>query len=227
VYVCFTVLTLRKLTPYTFKYAAHGWGRVPLWLAGINLDIVGREHLDQVTPRVVVFNHQSMLDLFWLSSTFPARGVAIIKREFAFIPVIGIALWSGGFLFIDRKNRQGSIAAIKKVAARIRKERLSLFAAPEGTRSASGDILPFKKGPFYVALEQHLPVYPIVIHGPAQLLPKGKIIPAQGTIYMRCLPPIDTSEWTSANLSQKMAEVRALMIAEHEKIAQLPAIRIN
>ena len=224
VYVILTVFTFKKFSKYTRHHAAHGWGLFPLWLSGISVKKTDFEPLKEPDPRVVVFNHQSTLDLFWLAGTYATRGVAIIKKEFAYIPIINIALWSVDCIFIDRKNRQSAMAALAKVAKRIKDEKLSLYVAPEGTRSADGTLLPFKKGPFLVAMEGKLPIYPIVSYGPYKLQPKDKLLPRPGTIFLKCLPPIDTSDWTPETLAVKIKEVRAIMEAAIDELEHEAAV---
>lgn len=211
-YVLFTVLTLGYFRGSTFHHAAHAWSKIPLLLTGITIKTVHLERLFDEEPKVVLFNHQSMLDLFWLSATFPPRGVAIIKKEFAFIPIINIALWSGGFIFLDRQNRQKSVKALQNIGARVQREKLALYIAPEGTRTHDGSLLPFKRGPFHIAIDNNLPIYPLVVQGAYELLPKDKSLPKPGTITVTALPPIQTANWQKENLSQHIEEVRATML---------------
>lgn len=219
-YVTFTVLTLRLFSNRIRHIIARPWGRIPLWLSGITLRTENFELLQEASPRVVIFNHQSTLDVFWLAATYPPRSVAIIKKEFAYIPIINIALWSVDCLFLDRNNKQKSVALLAQIVNRIRAERLSLFVAPEGTRSPNGALLPFKKGPFHVALQGKLPIYPIVAYGAHALLPRGKLLARTGTIHLRCLEPIDTSDWTVQNMHQKIQQVRNSMAAALSELQQ-------
>ena len=171
-YMILTFATLGLLSRRIFHYAAHGWGKTLLLLAGVELETEGLEHLNSDNGKIAIFNHQSLLDVLWLAALFPARGVAIVKKEFAYIPLVNLTFWSAGFVFIDRSNRQKALNALKSLATKIISERSTLFIAPEGTRSQSGEILPFKKGPFHIALDGNIPIVPLVVHGPHHLLPK-------------------------------------------------------
>ncbi len=223
-FVLLAIISFRKLSDPVLHIAARGWGRVLLFIAGIKVDVQGAEKMNQRIPRIIIFNHQSMLDMLWLAVIFPPGGVAVIKKEFKYIPVVNLALWASGFIFIDRSNREQALSSIKAAAAKIRQYKLSLFMAPEGTRTHTGEILPFKKGPFHIAMESQLPIYPIVVHGAYELLPKNRLIPSRGTMYVRCLDPIDTSQFKNTEIDQLMKAARELIVKEHSSLQQYSAL---
>jgi 1-acyl-sn-glycerol-3-phosphate acyltransferase len=141
--------------------------------------------------------------------------VAITKKEFVYIPIINLSIWTSGFLFLDRKNRHRAMASIEKIAHRVREEELSVFMAPEGTRTDTGEILPFKKGPFRIAAMNGVPVLPIVVQGAFELWPKTKFFPQPGTIQLHILPEIDTKDWSPNDLEGPMKMVRDQMKEEY------------
>ena len=130
-------------------------------------------------PAIFVGNHTSLLDPPLVIATLPSRPVFLVKKELAYVPVLGWIIWLAGFIFIDRSSRRSSLASLKNAARRIR-EGQSLAAFPEGTRSRNGRLLPFKKGAFALALESGVPVVPLGIRGGRDVLPKGtwRVTPA-------------------------------------------------
>ncbi len=166
------------------------WIVAPLYLRqvkvlfGIRCTLEGWEELPEAIrsgqrPAIFVGNHSSLLDPPLVIANLPSRPVFLVKKELAYVPVLGWIIWLAGFIFIDRSSRKSSVASLKNAAQRIR-EGQSLAAFPEGTRSRDGRLLPFKKGAFALALESGVPVVPLGIRGGRDVLPKGtwRVAPA-------------------------------------------------
>ena len=185
------VLTLAGFLLAPFIGGARAfWIVAPLYLRqvkvlfGIRCTLEGWEGLPEAIrtgqrPAVFVGNHTSLLDPPLVIATLPSRPVFLVKKELAYVPVLGWIIWLAGFIFIDRSSRRSSLASLKNAARRIR-EGQSLAAFPEGTRSRDGRLLPFKKGSFALALESGVPVVPLGIRGGRDVLPKGtwRVTPA-------------------------------------------------
>lgn len=218
IFTLVSLLTWRKFNHWWLPLNAHLFGHTILWMCGIKLEIEGQEYLSFPTPRVVIFTHQSLLDFLWLCAILPPGAVVVTKKEFMYIPFVNLAIWAAGSLFIDRKNHKRALRTIEALPSRILRERLSLFMAPEGTRSPSGEILQFKKGPFRVASSQNIPLYPVVVHGAFELLPKNRVLPRTGTIRVRCLPPVPTTDWQQGEIESHITDVRSMMIKTFEEL---------
>ena len=187
-------------------------GRGAAWLTGSRFVIKGEEHADAKRPTLYVCNHASLLDVFlgiWMSR-IGTCGVA--KKEIVYYPFLGQFFWLAGHLTIDRGNNSKAVASLKKLVEFVTKNRLSIYIWPEGTRSKSGRLLPFKKGAFHLALATKLPLVPIVIRGTHRAWPNRTLRLYRTTVEIEFLPPIDTSHWTAETLEQHMDELRAVYV---------------
>lgn len=200
---------------------ANVWGWMILRVAGITVEVQGKERLRELVPRVMVINHLSTLDIFWTASIIPVHSMGVAKKEFLWFPFFNLALWGSGSVFLDRGNREKAVASLKKVAAEIKRKNATVFIAPEGTRSLTGETQEFKKGAFRLALEAEVPVYPVVASGPYELMPKPAWFPKPGKILIKCLAPVDTSDWSEENLSEKIQEVRQAMIVARKELDEV------
>lgn len=231
-----TILTLglfwRRLSPFLLRV----WARVMLWLAGITYEVQGEEHLRADTMKIVPFNHGSLLDAFLVPALMPPGSVAALKREALYYPVVGITVYLLGFLLIDRGRSERARRTMKRAGARMARERLTVFLAPEGTRSPKGEVLPFKKGAMYLALDSRAPIVPMLIDGAFELHPPGQVTTTPGHILIRFLPPRPTTGLTAETVEAEtealralyvteLAKLRADRLAQGDKYAALPSIR--
>jgi putative phosphoserine phosphatase/1-acylglycerol-3-phosphate O-acyltransferase len=156
--------------------------------AGLKFDVEGGQHLESVRPAIFTFNHQSNLDSVVMAHLLQHDVVAFCKKELADHLLLGPLLKAHGAIFVDRE------AADQSLCLRQAKEALlagkSLAIAPEGTRSASGELLEFKHGAFYLAKKLEVPIVPVVLHNVADALPKGKLLLRPTTIRVTVLPPL-------------------------------------
>ena len=111
-------------------------------------------------------------------------------------------------VFIDRADGKSAINAITPLVDAMRKEGKSVVLAPEGTRSATDKLAPFKKGAFHLAMQAGVPMVPIVIHNSTDVAPKGDFVFRPATVEVEVLPPVDTSSWSVATIDQHVQEVR-------------------
>ena len=124
------------------------------------------------------------------------------------MPLLGAIFEQAGSVFIDRKNSASAIKAMQPVVDALAVEGRSVMIAPEGTRSNSPKLLPFKKGPFHIAMQAGVPIIPIVIHNAMDAQPKGDMYYYPATVDIDVLEPVDTSTWTSKNLDENIKQVR-------------------
>ncbi len=198
------------------------WGRGMLVILGVDLEVRGRQHVAGAAPRIIAFNHASTLDMLIVQAVLPDRGVPVAKREFIRVPIIGWVVYLLDFILLDRSDRARAAASLTRAARRISKERLSVVISPEGTRSRTGELGPFKLGLMHLAVASHAPIVPMIIAGSARCMPHGQLWSRPGKVIVEFLPAIDTRDDSLDNLHERADALRALFLAE---IARLDAER--
>ncbi len=181
-------------------------------LIGLNLNIKGEHHLWSHRPAVFIFNHQSNVDLVILSRLLRRDIMGVGKKELGQIPLIGQILEFSGVVLIDRKDTEKAIAAMSKLVDMMQIEGKSVCISPEGTRSLTPKLAPFKKGAFHLAMQAGVPVVPIVIQNSGDVNPKGSSIYHPATVDVEVLPPVDTSKWRVDTLDEHIDSVRDLFL---------------
>jgi putative phosphoserine phosphatase/1-acylglycerol-3-phosphate O-acyltransferase len=179
-------------------------------LIGMKLEVDGEEHLWSHRPAVFVFNHQSKADVIIIARLLRRDFAGIGKQEIKKVPLIGKVLQFSGVVFIDRSNTGSAIEAMGPLVVAIKDERKSVVIAPEGTRTVSPRLAPFKKGAFHLAIQAGVPIIPIVIHNSLDVAPKGDFVFRSATVHVDVLPPVDTSHWSSDSIDEHVGEVRAM-----------------
>ena len=178
-------------------------------LIGLDLNVQGEEHLWSHRPCVFVFNHQSKADVViiarLLRRDIAGIGKKEIKRE---QPLIGKVMEFGGVVFIDRADSKSAIESIAPLVDTMRNEGKSVVLAPEGTRTVSPRLAPFKKGAFHIAMQAGVPIVPIVIRNAGDVSPKGDFVFRSATVDVEVLPPVETSDWTTETIDSHVTEVR-------------------
>jgi 1-acyl-sn-glycerol-3-phosphate acyltransferase len=177
-------------------------------LAGIRARVAGREHLQPGRAVVFCSNHQSNIDPPILFQTLHPRLHVLFKRELTKLPLLGRAFQIGGFVPIDRASREHSMAAIDRAADSLRHGN-SFLTFPEGTRSRTGALLPFKRGPFLMALKAQVPVVPVAIQGGTASMKKGSPIVRPAVVSVRIGEPVDTRGMDISDREQLANEVRS------------------
>jgi putative phosphoserine phosphatase/1-acylglycerol-3-phosphate O-acyltransferase len=190
-----------------FSIAA--WGDLGTALAGIELAVEGEQHLWSDRPAVFIFNHQSALDVLLLCKLLRRDFVGVAKQELRRVPLLGtFAAWTGT-VFVDRKNSKSAIAALQPAVDALRGG-TSLAIAPEGTRTPTPRLAPFKKGAFHMAMQARVPIVPIVIKNALDALPKHGLVIRPARIDVVVHPPISTRGWSRESLDDRIAEIRRL-----------------
>ncbi len=181
-------------------------------LIGMDLEVEDEHNLWLQRPAVFVFNHQSKADVIVLVSLLRRDLAGIGKKELQRLPLLGQALQFGGVVFIDRQNARSAIEAMRPLVDVMRNEGKSVLIAPEGTRSVSPTLGPFKKGAFHLAIQGGVPIVPIVIFNAGDVAPKGEFVFRSATVRARILAPVDTSEWRANTIREHVEEVRNLFV---------------
>ena len=184
--------------------------RLGLALSGIRIHVGGREHLQRNRAAVYAVNHASNVEppiLFdVLSDLFPRLRI-LYKAELRKLPILTRAFDLAGFVPLERGNRDQSLPAIEG-AARALREGNSFLIFPEGTRSRSGDLLPFKKGGFILALKGQAPVVPVAIWGARAAMRKGSPIIYPVMVEVQIGAPVETAGLTLDDRDRLIADVR-------------------
>lgn len=195
------------------------WARYWLWLAGIQLDIKGLEHVDPKKPAIYMANHASIIDIPILIWALPVDLRFIFKKSILYIPLVGLAIFLMGMIPIDRARRSKARESLKKAGDRIRNGSHVLIF-PEGTRSHSGDMLPFKKGGFYLAIQEHIDIIPITIRNSRQLCGRNSIMAKSGVIHIAIHERFHTREISLGQRSDAIARVRKIIDTERNTTPQ-------
>jgi putative phosphoserine phosphatase/1-acylglycerol-3-phosphate O-acyltransferase len=194
------------------NFATSVFADVSSALIGLNLVVRGEYFLWESRPAVFVFNHQSKVDVVIMAKLLRRDIAGVGKKEIKDMPLIGKTLELAGTIFIDRENSHSAIEAMKPLVDAMRHQGKSVAIAPEGTRSITPKLAPFKKGPFHLAMQAGVPVVPVVIHNAGDVAPKGDFVFRQATVEVDVLPPVDTSNWRRETVEQHVAEVRSMFL---------------
>lgn len=190
----------------TIDERARWFGRRVVELLDVQLDASGAEN---VPSRAVIYmsNHQSHLDIPILYATLPSPTIRMLgKAELFRIPLWGRGLRAAEFIEVDRGNHASAVRSIDH-AARLVRDGVSIYLAPEGTRSVDGRIGKLKKGGFHLALGTGAPIVPVAIQGTINILPRGRRAMRSGqSVKVRIGPPIEVAERDIASLMTQVAD---------------------
>jgi 1-acyl-sn-glycerol-3-phosphate acyltransferase len=205
------VLLRRPALPITLGLVAIRLARAIL---GIRFRVQGLEHVVGGQPAVYCVNHTSNVDVLVFEILYRrcSRLKGLYKAELGRIPILGRVLEVVGFVPLERGHREQTIQAIEQATAMLRNGD-SFLIAPEGTRSPTGALLPFKKGAFLMAIAAEVPIVPIVIKGGRAAMPKGSAV-VRPTVLDVCIgSPIETAGMTAHDRDRLVGLVRARMEA--------------
>ncbi len=188
--ILFTLL-LNLLDPLGngFHRVAAWWGRFSARLFGISIEVIGQENYNPAEHYLVISNHAGMADIPLLLGTMKLDLRFMAKEELGKIPLFGRALRQAGYVMIKRGQHRDALNSIE-IAAELLKSGLSIHIFPEGTRSATGELLPFKRGAFRVAQKGGAPVLPVTIIGSHLITPKKSLKINKGKIRVIIDKPI-------------------------------------
>jgi 1-acyl-sn-glycerol-3-phosphate acyltransferase len=180
-------------------------------IAGLNFRV--KKHVDSIPfPAVYIINHSSTLDILTILALGLPRVRFVAKWQLQYNPLFFLLGRLTGQVFIRREKSDKAVKTLKKNVTRIRKQKLSVLMAPEGSRKHPGVIGPFKKGPFRMAIDLGYPIVPIYFEGNRELSEGGFLISRSGELTAHIHPPIDTSEWKLENLDQHIESIRKMYL---------------
>ena len=181
--------------------------RLALALAGVRLRVVGEENLWTRRPAVFVFNHQSSIDVAVVGALVGRDLTGVAKKEAARDPRFAPLGLLVDVAYIDRGDTKQAKAALAPAVEKLG-EGVSIAIAPEGTRSATPRLGPFKKGAFHMARQARVPIVPIVIRNAGDVMWRNSPFIRRGTIDVAVLKPIPTKRWKASEIGERTEEVR-------------------
>jgi len=177
----------------------------------VKLRVEGLEHIDRDQPYIFMSNHASLFDIPAVAWAIPHSMRWVYKKELSTIPFLGWALKAIGHIMVDRQNRAQAVESLRKSLKKL-KGNTSIMIYPEGTRSKTGELLPFKKGGFYTAITSGFPIVPIAIRGSKEIMKKGVFRIHPGTITVEVFPPIPVGEYDTSRTNELKERVREIIL---------------
>ncbi|WP_419805858.1 lysophospholipid acyltransferase family protein [Terriglobus sp.] len=167
--------------------------------AGITFDVEGRDNIPADRPCIYMSNHVSNLDPPALIPMMPGTPAVMVKKSLMRIPLLGPAMRMGKYVPVERDGDRRSAVQAARAAAEAIQSGLSLLVFIEGTRSRTGRLLPFKRGPFHIAQSTGAPIVPVAIWGTERMMQKGSAAITPGTAHIRFLPAIAPADHPNRN----------------------------
>jgi len=187
--------------------AARLWGKIQLRTTGSRVTVQGLEYLDPRKSYILVSNHQSFFDIFSLLGYLPLQFRWIAKAELFRIPLLGWAMSRTGYIRIERGSPKKAYRSMIAAAEKVRNG-VSVLIFPEGTRSPDGNLQPFKKGVFLIALKSQAPILPIAIRGTRDNMRKNDWRSYPGHVEIRIFPSIETAGFSTDKEAELSEQVR-------------------
>ena len=195
------------------------WGEFGSSVAGLDVSVTGEEHLWSHRPAVFLFNHQSATDALIIARLLRRDFTGVAKAEMKSNPLVGSVLQAIGTVFLDRGDKDKAIEALKPAVESLQNG-VSFAIAPEGSRSLSYKLGPFKKGAFHIAMQAGVPIVPIVIENSSDSLPKNGFFIRPASISVTVLPPVNTTTWKPEAIDSHVESVRRMFLSELGQLAE-------
>lgn len=192
-------------------YSVGIWGaKTALLLAGVRLTVTGKERIPAKTAVVFMPNHQSNCDPPAVAAILPPV-LIMAKKEFFRVPILGAGMRMRGFIPVDRTHRERAFAAVEQAVASLKKG-YSFLVFPEGTRSRTGRLQPFKKGVFVMAIEAGAPIVPISVSGAGRIMRPGDFRIHPGPVRITIHERVPTAGCSLEDRSRVAAQVRRAIL---------------
>jgi len=189
-----------------FLFTRGAW--VGVWVTGVRFETIGLDRIDRSRSYIFMTNHASNLDPPIQVGLIPKQTSVMVKKELFKVPILCTAMRMGKLVPVDRGNRDAGIEAVRS-AKSVVEQGMNMLIYVEGKRSFDGKLLPFKKGPFYMAVECGVPVVPVTIVGTHEIWPKGRLAIEPGGVKVIFHPPIDPKDF--GDRESLMEKVRAVI----------------
>ncbi|HAO20639.1 MAG TPA: 1-acyl-sn-glycerol-3-phosphate acyltransferase [Desulfobacteraceae bacterium] len=195
---------------------ANLWAKALLLVSGIRVKVIGKSNLDPSRAYVYMCNHQSNADIPVLMGCLNVQFRWLAKAELFRIPLFGYAMKRTGAVSIDRSDSRSGLRSFKQAAKTIR-DGTSVVIFPEGTRSMDGNISPFKRGGFMLAIEAGVPIVPLILHGTRAVMPKKHLAITPGDVVLEIRPPIETATYGRKGKVRLSEDVRSVICTSFEE----------
>ncbi len=202
------------------------WSSVLVRLSGMRVTAKGMDHIRRDQTYIFICNHQSAMDIPLMMCYAPKQLRMIFKKELLYIPFFGLILWLLKFIPIDRGNREKAIVSLKKAAKRIH-DGTNIVIYADGTRSVDGELKPFKKGAFLLAIEAQVDIIPVTISGTINVMHKlGGVFDVKFGQEVAIIfdPPVSTASFTVDQKDSLKEQINSLIAANYEPIKHLSRI---
>lgn len=194
-------------------YPGKIWSWLTCRLVLCPVKVKGREHIARKQSYVFVSNHQGAFDIFLIYGFLGAPIKWVMKAAIGKIPFVGAACRAAGFIFVDNSTAKSAVRSVREAERRL-KGGASIMVFPEGSRTKTGKMGRFKKGAYQMAVDRHLPIVPITLNGPFDVLPIGSLNVYPGRMEMVIHEPIRTDEFEASHQGlQEIADRTRMVIA--------------
>jgi 1-acyl-sn-glycerol-3-phosphate acyltransferase len=188
-------------------YRLFMWGaQAGVWITGVRVEAIGLDQFDHSRSYIFMTNHVSNLDPPIQVPLIPKRTSVMVKKELFKVPILGRSMRMGSMVPVDRGNRDAGIEAVRAAKSAV-DQGLNMIIYVEGKRSFDGKLLPFKKGPFYLAVECGVPVVPITIVGTHYTMPKARFSIKPGLVKVIFHSPIEPKDFGSRDCLMEKVRV--------------------
>jgi len=184
------------------------WAKAVVAISGVRVKVAGLQNVPKGQPVLFLSNHQGAFDIPALQSVLPVQFRWVAKKSLFKVPFVGWSMRLAGYISIDRENPAEAVKSMEEAAEKMSKG-ASVVIFPEGTRSETGALLPFKRGAFMLARKSGRPIVPVAISGTSGILKKGGFIvnPMRVTVTIGSPIPIGSSdEKELRNLTKRQVE---------------------
>jgi len=188
-----------------------------MWAARSKVTLIKNFDYKKNQPYVVISNHLSNLDPMMQFRYLKIKWVFMAKKEVYKLPVFRTAARSFNFIKVDRSDKNDR-KSINEQAKTLFRNGWSLMVYPQGTRAKKDNFLPFKSGAFHIALENNIPILPVVIAGTGDIWPRGKKFMTSGKAIINTLEPIDMSKYTKETIDQLVEETYEKMSKVYKEL---------
>ncbi len=204
-------------SPYSDKTnnVVRSWAQSILKISGIQVRVKGIEKIDLKQSYLFMSNHQSTFDIMTCLSVIPGTARFLAKQELFRIPVFAQGMRAVGMIPIDRGNSKKARQSLDKAIKEIKKG-VSVIIFPEGTRTKDGNIQPFKKGGFVLAIKGGIPIAPMVLTGAREIMQKKDLHLNKGTIQIEFLDPVPTENYKYEQRQQLIQDIRDSIVSRYE-----------
>ncbi len=188
------------------------WSRLNAFLVPMLVDVQGKSNIKKNTSYVVIPNHQSYFDIFLIYGWLGLDIKWVMKKELRKIPGIGFGSEKVGHIFIDRSNHRMALESLNRAKEKLQNG-TSVVIFPEGTRSKTGELIPFKRGAFKLAIELGLPILPVTVLGTKNILPADSLDLMPGRVKMIIHEPFDISGYSESTMSELIEAIKNIIRA--------------